>query len=91
MLPGDKIIALERPPQPSGLDPDHRIVLGEAWIPAEHLDRDRIGFDPVAPTLEGFRDDIAEKRSRATDAWKFRAGDDTFQLLADIVGLRRRP
>lgn len=91
MLSGDEIIALKRPPQPSGLDPDYRIVLGETGIPAEHLDRDRIGFDPVAPILKGFRDDIAEKRCGTTDAWKFRAGDDTFQLLPDIVGLRRRP
>jgi hypothetical protein len=51
MLPSDEIITLERPSQPSSLDPDDRIVLGEAGIPPEHFDCNRIGFYPVAPTV----------------------------------------
>lgn len=88
-LPGDEIVAFERAPQPSGFDPDDGIVLGEVRVPAEHFDRDRIAFDPVAAPLDGFLNNITEKRCGSTHTRKLGARDNAFELSADIPRFRR--
>ncbi len=46
----------------SRLNADDRIVLRvERLVPAENLDRHRIGLDPLAAAGEGFLHDIGQK------------------------------
>lgn len=80
-----KIIALEHPPEPSGLDPHNRIVLREAVGALEDLNGDRVTLDPVCAACKRLLHGIGKKCSTPTDMRKLRAGNDSIKLGPNII------
>jgi hypothetical protein len=57
-----QVVALERAPEPAGLDADDRVELRvELRIAPEDLGRDRIGLDPTGPPREGLLDHVGQE------------------------------
>lgn len=87
-MTSNQIIALERAPQSSGLDPNNGIILIKALVAVEYLDRNGIALYALGTPRDGLPDNIAQER--VPGVRKFRAANYSLQLGSDILVSGRR-
>src|SRR6185503_2776138 len=89
VLPGEQVVALERPPQASRLDPNDRVDSRvEVLAASEHAGGDRRLREVVGAAGQSFLDDEADEVARARGGVEVTARQNPVELFEDGLALR---